>query len=422
MPVPPPPARGPRPAARPVGCPTDRPAVLPEGEARPRVRERGFAMLLVLLMTTICIIVVSELAYQNSLELLAASNVSDQGLIEYAIDGQFELALAHLVYDKKQNEIESEGDDWNLTSIRDRTEGDVALSQRIFDEAGKFHVIRLISGNEAQQLRAKEVFVRILDLFRADIGVDKAKGGDLDVSDAEDIADRVIRHLKREGATGQVPKPKTNPANLPLLLDELLFCDTTKSSRIMDVVLVDVKVDEDTVAPGLWRYVTCYGPGKLNVNTASLPVLKALFSQPGDQSYAQGIIDRRRSAATETGTGTGTGSGMTSGGTGSTGSSSSTAEGSGNPFKDVGELTDGSVQGLTQDVLLRNGIDVASELDVKSDYFSVRIHAATERTQRDELYVVERAKKTDGGYGFRFLLHQERTDPLLDVKDDEATN
>ncbi len=229
--------------------------------------------------------------------------------------------------------------------------------------------------------------------------------------------------MKREGATGQVPKPKTNPANVPLLLDEILFCDTAKSSRIMDVVLVDVKVDENTVSPGLWRYVTCYGPGKINVNTAGLPVLKALFSQPADQSYAQGIIDRRRSAATESGTGTGTGgTGMSSTGTGSSSSSTTTSEGSGNPFKDVGELTDGSVQGLTQDVLLRNGIDAASELDVKSDFFSIRIHAATERTQRDEFYVVERAKKTDGTYGFRFLLHQERTDPLLDVKDDESSN
>lgn len=394
-----------------------------------RRRERGFALLLVLMMTSISIIVVSELAYQNSLELLSASNVSDQGLIEYAIDGQFELALAHLVYDKKQNDIDSEGDDWNATTIRERTDGDVALKQRIFDEGGKFNVMRLISGNEQQQARAKEVFIRLLDGFRKDVSAEKTKGGDLDVSDAEEITDRIIRHLKREGATGQVPKPKTNPANVPLLLDELLFCDSAKSTQIMDILLSDREVGEDKIAPGLWRYVTCYGSGKINVNTAPLAVLEALFSQSGDTSYAQGIIDRRRSAASDTAaTGTGTsgmsgtsgtsGTSATSGTSGTSGSS----EGSGNPFKDVGELTDGSVQGLTQDVLLRNGIDVASELDVKSDHFSIRIRGSTERTQRDELYVVERAKKTDGSYGFRFLLHQERSDALLDVKDDESSN
>ena len=236
----------------------------------------------------------------------------------------------------------------------------------------------------------------------------------------------MIKHLKREGATGQVPKPKTNPANVPLLLDELLFCDTAKSNQIMDVILVDVKVGDDKLAPGLWRYVTCYGTGKMNVNTAPLVVLQALFSQSGDVSYAQGILDRRRSAASDPATtGTSGTSGMSSGTSGSSSSSSSSgttgSENSGNPFKDVGELTDGSVVGLTQDVLLRNGIDPASELDVKSDHFSIRIHGATERTQRDELYVVERAKKADGSYGFRFLLHQERTDPILDVKDDATT-
>ncbi len=385
---------------------------------RPRVRERGFAMLLVLMMTTITIIVVSELAYQSSLEFLSASNVSDQGLIEYSIDGQFELALAHLLYDKKQNETESESDDWNSTSIRNRTDGDVAMKQRIFDEGGKFNVIRLISGNEAAQSRAKEVFVRIIDGFRKDIAADKTKGGDIDVSDAEDIADRVIRHLKREGATGQVPKPKTNPANVPLLIDELLFCDTAKSSQIMEALLVDKIVDEDRVAPGLWRFITCYGSGKMNVNTAPLVVLQALFSQAGDVSYAQGILDRRRSAATDTGaSGTSGTTGMSA-----TSSSSTSSETGGNPFKDVGELTDGSVQGLTQDILLRNGIDAAAELDVKSDHFSIRIQGATDRTQREELYVVERAKKADGTWGFRFLLHQERTDPLLDVKDEETSD
>ena len=35
---------------------------------------------------------------------------------------------------------------------------------------------------------------------------------------------------------------------------------------------------------------------------------------------------------------------------------------------------------------------------------------------------VERAKKADATFGFRFLLHQERTDPLLEIRDDEASD
>lgn len=56
----------------------------------------------------------------------------------------------------------------------------------------------------------------------------------------------------------------------------------------------------------------------------------------------------------------------------------------------------------------------ALDFDVKSDFFTVRIEGATERTQRTELYALERVK-TDG---FRFLLHQERTDRMLELDED----
>ncbi len=389
------------------------PPAPPRSSPRSPAGERGFALLLVLLMTTIAIIVVAELAYQAGLEILAANNVSDQGLIEYSIDGQFEIALAYLKLDKKSSEkdIDSDSETWNGSEVRQRTDGDVALSMRIYDESGKFNLVRLATGNEAQQLRAKEVFVRILDLFRDGIADDKLKGGDLNQSEAEDVADRVIRYMKREGATGQVPKPKTLPAGVPLLLDEIQFVDS-KDNHMMDVLMVDLKV-KDQVAPGLHRYVTVYGSQRINVNTASIVVLKALFSQTGDQTYAQSIIDRRRGQAEA--------ASSSSSMSGSSGSTSGTSEtGAGNPFETVQALVDGSVNGLTDDILRKNGIDAAVELDVKSDVFGVRIQGATKRTQRDELYVVERAKATDGTVGFRFLLHQERTDPLLATEDDKT--
>jgi type II secretory pathway component PulK len=372
-------------------------------------------MLIVLLVTTITIVIVAELAYQAGLELLAASNVSDIGTIEYAIDGQFEVVLGTLRHDKRQNEVDTEFDGWNEGDVRSRRDGDVALSCRVFDEQGKFNVMRLVGGqNEAQRVRARETFVRILDLFRDGISEDKAKGGDLDLSDAEDIADRVIRHLKREGATGQVPKPKTLPADVPLLLDELMFVDQSQN-RIIGTLLRDVQT-KDRVAPGLHRYLTCYSTGagsaKINLNTAPLVVLKALFPNVQDRDYAQAIVDRRRSSSTGTTSGSGSGTaGMASSPSPSTGTGE---EGGGNPFTDVNQLTDGSVQNLTAEVLQRNGIDPGVEFDTKSDVFSVRIQGATTRTQRDELYVVERVKTE----GFRFLLHQERTDALLEAEDD----
>lgn len=378
---------------------------------RPSTRPRGFALLLVLMLSAIVLVLAAELAYQSNCELLAARNVSDLGQIEYAIDGQFEVVLGNLRFDKRQNDVDSESDGWADEDIRTRRDGDVGLTTRVFDEQSKFNLTRLITGSDAEKARSREVLVRLLDLFRDGIAEDKTRGGDLDLADAEDLADRIVRHLKREGATGQVPKPKLVApyTDTPLLLDELLFVDT-KDSRLMSMLLYDVQV-KDAVAPGLHRYVTVYGTGKINLNTAPVAVLKAQFSNLQDRDFAQKIVDRRRQAPEE---------GSKTPSTPASGSSSGEAS-QGNPYSDVNQLTDGSIDGLTAEVLQRNGIDPAVVFDVKSDWFGIRIQGATERTQRDELYVVQRAKNKDQKDDFRYMLHQERTDPLLEAEDDTVT-
>ena len=375
-----------------------------------RSRERGFALLLVLMLSSLAIVIVSELAYQASLEYMAAANIADISKIEYSIDGQLELALAHLKYDRRQNEIDSEFDDWNASEQRQRTDEDVVLSQRIVDESGKFDLMRLVTGNDQQQARARKILIDILDSFRDGIATDKEKGGDIDVGTAEELADKIVKYIKRDGGQGQVPKPKTTPPNTLLLLEEIGFADNQK---LIPKLLVDIKV-RDKVAAGLYRYLTVYGPGKVNLNTAPLIVLRAEFPNVQDKDYGKGILDRRQ-AAPDANAPAPTGSAaMNSSGSG-TGSSSGTSNG-GNPFSDVGTLVDGSVAGLTAEILQRNGIDAAVEFDVKSDFFSIRIDGSTKRTQRRELFAVQRVK-TDG---FRFLLHQERTDPILETEEDKV--
>ena len=375
-------------------------ATRPTAPRRP-ARERGFALLLVLLLTSIAIVLVTELAFQSSLEHMAAANVSDLEVIEYAVDGQFELALAMLKYDKKQNEVDSEYDEWNSKEKRSRTDEDVQMNQRIFDECGKFNLSRLVTGPEPQQKRAREQLVRILTLFRPEAPEDYM----LSSGEAGQVADKLLEYLKREGAIGEVPKPKTSTPGVPLLLDEIVFADPKR----LPALLVDVKWKGKTY-PGLHRYLTVFGPGKVNLNTAPLVVLESFFTQE-DRDAAQKILDRRNSAPEESGSGSGSGSGSSM--SSSQNGSSDTEEGAGgNPFTEVNQVN--QVEGVTQEILQRNGIDLANDFDVKSDFFAIWIQGSTTRTQRNELYVVERVKSD----GFRYLLHQERVDPLLDVPED----
>lgn len=375
---------------------------------RPRT-QRGFALLLVLLLVSISMVVVTELAYQADCELLAARNVSDMMQIEYAIDGQLEVVLGQLRYDKRQSDAtDTEFEEWNSQRMRERRDGDIGLTTRVVDESGKFWIGNLVTGTDARKTRSKEVLVRILDLFREGVSADKTRGGDLDVADAEEIAGRIVRYMSREGATGQVPKPPTTGAagagDVPLLLDELLFVDT-KDSRLFQTLLYDIQT-KDRVAPGLHRYLTVYGTGKVNLNTAPLTVLKAMFTNVSDRDYAQKIIDRRRQSPDEA---------TPSGSSAMAPSSSQPSSGSGgNPFAAPTDLTDGSIDGLNPEILQRNGMDPGVDFDVKSDVFTIRIEGATERTQRTELYAVERVQTK----GFRYLLHQERTDVMLDTEED----
>jgi type II secretory pathway component PulK len=362
----------------------------PLPRALPASSERGIALLVVLLFMPIVFAIVGQLAYESEIEHRAAINVKDQAVLEYAIDGEFERALAILRYDRRQNEVDSEFDDWADKGGGTRTGGEAGLSTLIADENGKFFLGRLTAGNDAQQNRAKEIFVRILDLFR--------EGSQEDVSlvDAQEIAEKVIRHLKREAAPGQIPHPKTNPPGTPLLLEELVFSDPKR----VPGWLVDVRTKDKKVAPGLHRYLTVFGSGKVNLNTASKLVLEAHFSEPRDREFAQGIINRRNGTAEDE-----PAPGMTD-----TESEQPDAE-AGNPFTDVNQVSE--VEGLTMEVLQRNGIEPANDFDVKSDFFSIRVTGETDATNRLELYVVERV----GAEGFRFHLHQERTDPLLAIEE-----
>jgi hypothetical protein len=359
--------------------------------------ERGIALLLVLLFIPLVFAIVGELAYDSEVEHRSALNVKDQAVIEYGIDGEFELALARLRYDKRQNEVDSEFDDWAEKEARDDAESGVALTTVVSDEGGKFNLARLVTGTEAQQARAKEILVRILDLYREETSVD------VSLVDAQELVEKIGMHLRRESSAGQIPHPKTNPPGVPLLLDQLVFVDPKR----MPDLLVDVRTRDGRVADGLHRYVTAFGGSKVNLNTAPLLVLQSFFADSRDRDYAGGIVDRRNGATVEGQPATPSGMGASPQTPGPSDSTDPLDPEQGNPFTDVNQITE--VEGLTMEVLQRNGIEPANDFDVKSDFFSIRVIGETNATQRIEFYVVERVASD----GFRFLLHQERTDALL---------
>ena len=359
--------------------------------------ERGFALLLVMLLLLILAPFASEFSLQVQLEAKTARNVTDQLKIANELDGQYEIMLARLRFDASENEIDSYQDSWNDEELKGRQEREteVALTTTVFDEQGKFNIRTLSEGPADRQTLARERFKRLLAEYRRDTDFE------LSSSEAETWAQQIEEYLKKGGVRQGIPTPRMADQRRILVLEELNFLPDV-AGEDFGYVLYDRREDE-SVAPGLHRFATIYGTGKVNLNTVSNEILRAYF--PVNPELADRIIERRDNPPEDD-------EGMVS--------YDDEDESPGNPYTDVMQIT--QVEGVTPQALQANGVDPGLDFDVRTQFFSFRVVAETQSTRRDELFVVERvpgATQEEPLEGFRLLLRQERTDPLESIAEEE---
>ena len=358
-----------------------------------RPHQTGIALLVVLMLGAIIIPFAAEFAYQISIESITASNVTDQLALDNALESQYQIVLARLAYDGMGNQTDAYEDSWNDDEMRSRTdeESGVNLSTTVFDEQAKFNLHMLAEASPERKPVWKERLVEILKRFRADTKHDAA-------AHAEEIAEEISRWVNGQTNRGTIPKPKTQDDRAMLVLEELHFVsDIFERLRLLE----DVR-DGEEVAPGLHRYVTVYGTGRINLNTADKIVLQGIFKN--DPDMADRIIERRDGAGTEE----------------EVKEDDPETSGSGNPFTDPNQIME--VEGMTPQMLQQNKVNPAEDFDVRSGFFAVRIAAQKEQSRREELFVVQRVPGNDPNgeiEGFRHLLCQERTDPLEELPERE---
>ncbi|MDJ0973978.1 MAG: type II secretion system protein GspK [Planctomycetota bacterium] len=379
---------------------TAEPAHALVGRVRRSEGEQGIALLVVLLLSLILIPFAGEFAWQIQLEAKTSINVTDQLLLDNAIDAQREVVLAQIEYESPNNETDSYDDDWNREEVKqtDMQMGQtvVQLSTEMFDEQGKFNLTILAEGNDETKQIWKKRLADLIRLYRRDTKFDAAPF-------ADELADDIYKWVNGETPRGNIPRPKMIDDSRMVVLGELHFIsDRFEKERLLE----DLR-DGDDIAPGLHRYITVYGSGKINLNTAAKPVLQAIFSL--DEDVADKIIERR-------------------GGTVDPDEEPEEEEdedpesddGGGEPFTDVNQVNE--LDGVNLALLNRNKVDLARDFDVRTNVFGMWITGKTEETRRDEWIVVERVPSSDpneGLDGFRFLLHEERTDPLEDIPADQ---
>jgi hypothetical protein len=276
----------------------------------------------------------------------------------------------------------------------------VGLTTKVFDEQAKLNLRLLGEGAPERRALVKERLKRLLLEFRKD--TDLA----LTDSEADTWATQIAEYVAGGPVRANIPTPSLADGRKILVLDELNLLPEVRGARF--AALLADRREGDEVAPGLHRYLTVYGTGKVNLNTVEEPVLRAFF--PQDPELADRIIERRENPPEE--------------GEGDAGDDAADGAGddaaTGNPYNDVLQINE--VEGVDAPTLQKNQVDPGVDFDVKSHVFSFRITGETDVTGRDELFVVERvpgAKKEDPLEGFRLLLRQERTDPLEEAAEEE---
>jgi len=367
-----------------------------------REGERGIALVVVLLVLMLCSILALEIKSTAVLHLRLATNKRNDFLMREAMRGQLEVIKQVLLYDLKENQIETLEDSWldeRYTSFQDAPDPEeerdpeepvsstaIDLEARVEDEARKFNLNNLVIEDETLRKQWEEVFVRLLMLYREEHSRYALSRGR-----AEELLKNVQAWMKRQGDDLGLPPPSTAEENhLMVTPDELLLVKGLAREMFFDQ---KPEEDGDPEIPGLYRYLTLWSEGPVNLNTADAVVVKALFREE-DERLADDFLAWRDEEAEEQDPNLGLDD-----------------EPAKNSLKSIGDLN--NIDGFDNTVLQRNRL--GSTAAVSSSFFSIHLEGEDENgLRRQERWVLLR-----NAVGFRTLLMESRNDPVVATDEEE---
>jgi type II secretory pathway component PulK len=381
-----------------------------------RRRERGVALVLVLVILPLVAIIMTQLSFETAIGDRLARNGLANAQFKGAIRARLAQMRLFLVRDLKEDEkgaaeggaFDHYGDVWGpqseggdvavMVQKGDAERGDdITLYTEVVDEQGKFNLNLLTHKDPQRAARALEVFKNLLDFYRDPRFGDFAKEHeyDLDDQEARAVGDAVMKFLKGDERDARVHKPQLpDPTNdmrqgtftvRDLAFSHQLFFEKRLLSRFTDV-------ESGQVLPSLEEFVTIYGDGRVNVNTAPIQVLRAMFKEEeGQRQVAEAILHGRggfletdedrekrketldeRRKAREEGRG-----------------EEEQPEEEVAAYKSLNDLA--KVEGMGDGAFLRrNDVDVGRDFTVRTNHFRIVVTAKRENFLRRQVTVLER--------------------------------
>jgi len=252
----------------------------------------GFALVITLLVVAIVTAVTLHLNTAVRSHLHGAANLRDSVSLGLAAKSGVNLALAVLFEDGRSTGWDSDQETWADEKGLSTALGEFFPSTRcelkIMDLSGRIQINRLVDDEGRFDPMRKAVLSRLLS--------QEAFG--LDPETVDNIVDAVKdwldpdQDITRFGAEdGYYLSLKTpyNCRNGPLaVIEELLLI----RGMTRDLVYGDPD------RPGISRYLTVHGDGRININTADMPVLMALSDDMGRSGAERLVAYRRRGEET----------------------------------------------------------------------------------------------------------------------------
>jgi general secretion pathway protein K len=234
---------------------------------------RGVALIIVLLMVSIIVALTIQFNRDTRSEVYGAANVSDGIRLRYIAESGFYVGEALLLADKTSFDALTES--WaNTEMIALKSEeffDNGAFKLAIQDEGGKISVNSLVSGNAYNPL-IRDLLLRLLTgpYFR------------LEQRRAEELRDAIKDWIDADdevtggGAEGAYYAGLARPyaaKNAPIdCIEELLMVKGVTRELFYGT----------GESPGLVQCMTVFGDGRININTAPKPVLRALATDMAD--------------------------------------------------------------------------------------------------------------------------------------------
>ena len=272
---------------------------------------RGIALLITISVTTILVAAALEYNRRARFQVLSTAFVRDRLTLSYVASSGVHIAMALLIKDKAESNFDSLQEDWANPEKMDEILQEIPfdkgkLTVVITDELGKIQVNALVrfpdnQFNETQIM----LWERILDNIGSEEDLQDDSNPTAIVNSVKDWLDSGDDEATTglsgaESSYYEEQDPPYQSRNGPISdLSELLL--------IKGITPQLYYGNENT--PGLVNLLTVHGmaigagtsynwPGRININTADVPVLTALLGDENEE-LAQAVYDFRKEMAAE---------------------------------------------------------------------------------------------------------------------------